>query len=256
MTPFRIIDQVYYVGTAGLGSYLITSDAGHVLIDGALPESAAQIAKHIEELGFSLRDVRYILNTHAHYDHCGGLAELQRRTGAKLVASQADKPALESGACRGSDNTSAPNPKVQRVIADGGQLTVGPVTLTAHLMPAHTRGCTSWSLPVHDVGKEYQALFFCSTTVAANRLVGTPTYPGILENYERVFAKAKQLHVDVFLAPHAEFFGLHDKRARLAQGSGPNPFIDPAEYEAFLTKSEASFRSELAQQRAALPAPR
>ena len=251
--PFRIIDNIYYVGTAGLGVYLIATPQGNVLLDGAVPAAVAQIESNIKALGFKLRDTKYLLNSHAHYDHSGGLAQLKRDTGATLVASEGDRSALEGGFYLGWEDRpdlGAPPVQVDRVIADGETLSLGGVTLKANLTPGHTRGCTSWSMPVKHDGKTYQVLFFCSTSVAANRLVGPPQYPGIVDAYERTFAKARMLQVDVFLAPHAEFFGLHEKRARLS-GSGQHPFIDAAEFPAFMARSEADFRTQLAAQQAA-----
>ena len=247
-TPFRMIGNIHYVGTEGLGVYLITTPQGHFLLDGAVAEAAPQIEKNIQTLGFKLRDVKYLLNSHAHFDHSGGLAQLKQATGATMVASEGDRSALEGGFYLGSaDNHSfdAPPVKVDRTIADGATLTLGGTTLKANITPGHTRGCTSWSMPVEHDGKTYQVLFFCSSSVAANRLAGPPQYPHIVADYEKTFAKAKTFQVDVFLAPHPEFYGMQAKRARLA-GGGANPFIDPREFAAHLAQSEAAFRKQLA----------
>jgi len=252
-TPFAVIGNIYYVGTAGLAAYLITTPQGHVLLDGCLPESAEQIKRNITALGFELRDIKYLLNSHAHYDHSGGLAELKAATGAKLIASEGDKSALEGGFYLGSNtdhSLDAPPVKVDRVIQDRAQVSLGGTTLTANATPGHTRGCTSWSMPVQAAGTTYQVLFFCSATVAANRLVAPPQYPGIVSDYEHTFAKVRKLKVDVFLAPHPEFFHMREKRERLGQ-SELNPFVDPGEFRLFIDRAEESFRKDLAQQRAA-----
>ena len=251
-TPFRVIGNIHYVGTEGLASYLITTPQGHILIDGASPQSAALIEKNIVALGYSLRDVRYLLNSHAHFDHSGGLAQLKKDTGAKLVASEGDRSALEGGFYLGYEDNhtlDAPPVQVDRAINDGDRVTLGNVTLTANITPGHTRGCTSWSMPVSEAGREYQVLFFCSSSVALNRLVGPPQYPGIVADYERTFARARTLHVDVFLAPHPEMIGLEDKRARL-RPEGANPFVDSSAFGAFIAESEADFRRQLAAQQA------
>jgi metallo-beta-lactamase class B len=254
-TPFRIIGNIYYVGTEGLGSYLIRTEQGHILLDGGLVESAPLIAKNIEALGFALTDVKILLNSHAHFDHSGGLAELKRRTGARLVASEADKSALESGSYLGSEadhSLDSVPVAVDRAIRDGAQVKLGDTTMTANLTPGHTRGCTSWSMSVREAGQTSRVLFFCSASVALNRLIAAPQYPGIVHDYQTTFERAKHMRVDVFLAPHAEFFHLADKRERLGK-TAANPFIDPREFPSFIEKAEADFRTQLAAQRAATP---
>jgi metallo-beta-lactamase class B len=236
--PLRIIDNVYYVGSEGLSSFLITSPAGHILVDGTLAENVAQIEANIKKLGFRLGDVKFLVNSHAHWDHAGGLAQLKRDTGAQLIASAGDKPLLE----RGGDKM--PAVKVDRVIADGERVTVGTAALTAHLTPGHTPGCTSWSTRAGGA----EVLFFCSATVAANRLTGTPTYPGIVDDYRRTFARARKFAVDVFLAPHPEMFHLAEKRARVREGA-PNPFVDRGELARMLDELEKDFERELATQK-------
>jgi metallo-beta-lactamase class B len=256
MEPFRVIGNIHYVGTHGLAAYLITSPAGHILLDAALAESATQIERNITALGFRLSDVRVLLNSHAHYDHSGGLAQLKRATGAKLIAMQGDRSALEGGFYLGSEGDRSLDSvpvKVDRTVRDGEKVSLGDTMLTANLTPGHTRGCTSWSTTVTEAGKKHRVLFFCSASVAANRLVAPPQYDGIVRDYRRTFARAKRMKVDVFLAPHPEFFRMHEKRQRL--GTGPNPFVDPAEFAVFIAKAEADFQEQLAvQQRAAAAA--
>lgn len=254
-TPFHVIGNIYYVGTQGLAAYLITSAAGHILLDAGLAESASQVERNITTLGFQLSDVRILLNSHAHYDHSGGLAQLKRTTGAKLIASVGDRSALERGVYLGSedDRSLASVPvQVDRAVRDGEKVQLGSTVVTANLTPGHTRGCTSWSTTVTEAAKKYRVLFFCSATVAANRLVAPPQYPGIVRDYERTFARSKRMKVDVFLAPHPEFFRMDEKRQRL--GAGDNPFIDPAEFAAFIAKAEADFRQQLASQKSAAAA--
>ena len=254
--PFRIGGNLYYVGTAGLGAYLLTSPQGHVLIDGAMPTSAKMIEANIERLGFKPGDVKVLLNTHAHFDHAGGLAELKKDTGAKLYAAAGDRQALETGTYVGSEDVKAFDfapVKVDHVLKDGEQVRLGNIVLTAHLTPGHSGGCTTWTFPVKIDGAERQALLYCSTSVAANRLVSKtkgPQYPGIVADYEATFAKLKTMQADVFLAPHAEQFGLGAKRAKLA-AAGPNPFVDPGELQRTVAASEAAFRADLAKQQEA-----
>ena len=252
MKPFHIVGNVYYVGTAQLGSYLIVTPAGDILIDGALPESAPQIERNVASLGFRMRDIKFLLNTHAHYDHAGGLPELKRASGAVMVASAADAPHLRDGftdSFGAGWDTSVPGVTVDRIIKDGEQLSLGGTVLTAHVMPGHTRGCTTWTAPVSEAGKTYNVLFYCSTSVPGYKLVNNPVYPQIAEDYQRSFVIAQRLPCDVFLANHAGFFHMHDKLARGKPGAR-NPFIDPAEYRAFVRNSEREFENELRRQRA------
>ena len=249
--PFRIIGNVYYVGAAGVSSFLITSPQGHVVLDGGLTETAPQIEKNITALGFRLKDVKYLLNSHAHYDHCGGLAELKRASKAQVVASEADAPTLISGHQlsygKGQSDAQFPAVPVDRVIADGGTVSLGGVTLTAHLTPGHTKGCTTWTMPVSDNGRTYQVVFYCSTTVAGNQLVGNSKYPGILADYQHSFALLRNLPCDVFLAPHPDFFHMAEKLEELKAGNR-NAFVDPSELRRFVAASEEDFQAELARQ--------
>lgn len=253
--PFKIADNLYYVGSAGISTFLITTPKGHILIDGGMPGTAKQIEASITTLGFKPTDVKVLLNTHAHFDHAGGLAALKADTGAKLAASAGDRPALETGTYPGSEDIKAFNfapVKVDRVLKDGDTVGVGGEVLIAHVTPGHTAGCTTWTFPVKIEGKPAQAIVYCSTSVAANRLVSKtrgPQYPGIVADYEKSFATLKSLKADIFLAPHGEQFDMDEKRARL--GKGPNPFVDPTELQVRTAASEQAFRQDLAKQQEA-----
>ena len=245
--PFRILGNVYYVGTAGLGPYLVADPKGHVLIDGGLPESAPLIAANIRALGFRPEDVRYLLINHAHFDHSGGLAELKALTGAQLVASAGDKDDLESGRVAGRPELGETAPvKVDRVVDDGATLRLGETKLTAHLTPGHTRGCTSWSLR----SGTKTVLFACSLSVAGQKLAGDPTYPHAAADFRRSFAKLKAMKADVFLNFHPEFFDLAGRRARQIQGEA-DAFVDPAELRRQVERAESAFEAELARQQGA-----
>ena len=205
------------------------------------------MARNIAALGFKPGDVRWILNSHAHFDHAGGFAELKRLTGAKLAASAADTLALERGVYPGSEDRNVlnfPPVKVDRMLKDGDTVSVGGLTLTAHLTPGHTAGCTTWTFPVVQAGRRLQAIYYCSTSVAANRLTPNPQYPGIVADYRRTFAALKRYKADVFLAPHPEQFGLAEKR-----GKGlPAALIDPTELQRRVAASQADFERDLAKQ--------
>jgi metallo-beta-lactamase class B len=250
--PFTVIGNIHYVGTAGVSAFLITTPDGHFLIDGILPQSVPQITANIHALGYDVRDVKYLLNSHAHFDHAGGLAGLQRLSGATMVASAADKPALEAGdiGYGPSSGMRFPPVRVDRVIGDGESLTLGGVTLTAHLTPGHTEGCTSWSMDVAGADRaRHTAFFHCSATVAGQSLA-PESYPGMVEAFRSTFARIRELRADVFLANHENFFELDARRARQRAGE-PNAFVDPDALRAFNAELEAAFEAELARQQAA-----
>ncbi|WP_213287185.1 subclass B3 metallo-beta-lactamase [Bradyrhizobium sp. sGM-13] len=251
--PFKMIGNVYYVGTDGLASYLITSPQGHILVDTVMPESTAQIKANIEKLGFKITDVKYLLNTHAHIDHTGGLAEMKQSSGGQMVAGEADKSLLEGGYYPGAQDDTAlafPPVKVDRTVREGDTVAVGDVTLTARETPGHSPGCTSWAFSVKDGDATRSVLIFCSGTVALNRLVTNPTYSGIVTDYRKTFARAKDIKPDVLLAPHPEMYKMAEKRAKLAEG-GPNPFVSPGEFNAYAATLEKAFEDALAKQTAA-----
>jgi metallo-beta-lactamase class B len=252
MAPFRVFDNLYYVGSAGISAWLITSPRGHILLDVGMPAYAASVEANIRALGFRLRDVKVILNTHAHFDHAGGIARLKRATGARVLISAGDRAAVERGVYIGSEDEKDfrfPPTRVDQIVRDGDRISVGGDTLTANLTPGHSAGCTSWTMPVASNGVRQSAIFFCSASVAANRLVPNPQYPGIVADYQRSFDRLRTVYADVFFAPHAEQFDLLSKRARLQAGQ-PNPFVQPGELQRFVAGADSSFRRSLAQQQA------
>lgn len=252
--PYRVVGNVYYVGSQGLSSYLITSSEGHVLLDaGMSPEGAKLVEANIVALGFKLSDVKILLNTHAHYDHAGGLAQLKADTGAKLYASSQDKPALEKGRHFGDNEnglTPFPAVKVDRTVGEGQKVKLGETTLVAHLTPGHTIGGTTWTMSVTEKGRPLNVVFFNSISVAGNALVGNKTYPKIVSDYRATFAKLKLMPADVFLPAHEEQGDLLAKRQRVLRGDN-NAFIDPTELGRFVAASEAAFNKELARQQGA-----
>lgn len=250
--PFKVIGNIYYVGTTGVSSWLITTPDGHYLLDGALPQTSPQIIANIKALGFDIRDVKYLLNSHAHFDHAGGLAALQKASGATMVASAADRAPLEMGHITygPTSNISVPPVRVDRVVGEGDRLSLGGVILTAHLTPGHTPGCTSWSMDVRgDDGKLHRAFFHCSTTTGGQALV-PESYPGMIANYRATFVYVRTVKADIFLANHANFFNLADKRARQAAGDA-NAFVDAGALQAFNAQSERDFNDALTKEQAA-----
>src|ERR1051325_2868937 len=249
--PFRIIGNIYYVGASDVTSYLIVTPKGHILLDSGFVETVPQIQQNIAQLGFKLRDVKILINSHAHYDHAGGLAKLKQLTGARLIVSAADAKLLAAGG-KGDfafgDKFTYPPVRADRLIGDWDEITLGGVKLVAHLTPGHTKGNTTWTTKVQDGGKEYNIVFAGSTSAPGYTLVDNAKYPMIAEDYLLTFWRMRALPCDVFLAPHGMFFSLKEKSQLLAEGKQPNPFIDPEGYKTYLKESEAEFRDKLDKQ--------
>lgn len=247
--PFQVIDNVYFVG-AGTSSFLITTPAGHFLLDGGLAETAPQIIANIERLGFDIEDVRILLNSHAHFDHSGGLAALKAASGAYLYASEGDREALESGHIAygpAAAIDAAPVP-VDHVVRDREAVRLGGVTMTALVTPGHTQGCTSWLLDVRDsAGEARRVIFHCSSSVGGQSLA-PESYPGQVADYRSAFTRIeREVRADVFLANHPEFFDMAARRARQAAGE-PDAFVDPGALQTFNARMRAAFEAELARQ--------
>jgi metallo-beta-lactamase class B len=254
--PFRIVDNIHYVGTADLSSFLITTPAGHILIDTAYDPKAAVIVGSIKALGFDVRDVKLLLTTQAHLDHVGGHAEIKRRSAAQVLAADADKPVIEAGGINdyflGAKNA-FPAVKVDRVVHDGEVVSLGGVTLTAHITPGHTKGTTTWTMSVRDSqGRLRHVAVVGSTTVLDGvRLVDNREYPLIAADFSRTFRVLEQLPCEVFLAAHLSAFGGEAKAEAAAQGKGDQAFIDPEGCRASIQRSKKAFETELERQRTA-----
>ncbi|VIO78529.1 BJP family subclass B3 metallo-beta-lactamase [Bradyrhizobium ivorense] len=252
--PFNLIGNIYYVGTDGIAVYVIKTSQGLILMDTAMPQSTGMIKDNIAKLGFKPGDIKIILNTHAHLDHTGGFAEIKQETGAQLIAGERDKPLLEGGYYPGDEKNADlgfPPVKVDRTVKEGDKVTLGDVTLIAHATPGHSPGCTSWEMTVSDGGRDRTVLFFCSGTVALNRLVGNPTYSGIVDDYRSTFAKVKAMKVDVLLGPHPEVYDMQAERAQMKDGAA-NPFVRPGENATYVGGLEQDFDKQFAKQTAAL----
>jgi metallo-beta-lactamase class B len=249
--PYRITDNIYYVGTEAVGVYLITTPMGHILLDGATEKGALVVEANIKALGFKLGDVKYLIETHAHIDHVGGLARLKKDTGAIVVASAADRNALENGVHDVQTTYGVwhfPAVKVDQTIGEGGQISLGSVTLTAHMTPGHTKGCTSWTTQVTDKGVSRSVLFFGSMTTGGNVLVNNGTYPNIVADYRLSFRRLKALKADILLTNHPEFADLDAKWAA-QKADKANAFVDPQALSRLIVKSEADFNAQLAKEK-------
>jgi metallo-beta-lactamase class B len=265
--PFRIIGNIFYVGASDVTSFLITTPDGHIVIDGGFIDTAPMIAANIQKLGFKLKDVKILLNSHAHFDHAGGIAELKELTAARFLASREDAALIAAGGhgdFHFHDTLTFRPAQADQIIQDGEAVRLGGVTLIAHLTPGHTKGCTTWTMQVKDGGalplserstapKIFDVVFIGSTTINPGvKLLNEPNYKNIAADYARTFGVLKSLHCDVFLGPHANFFGMDSKRERLKQGALPNPFIDPGAYTAFIKKTEDAYLHQLEEERRAV----
>jgi metallo-beta-lactamase class B len=253
---FKLIGNVCWVGTYDLSTYLITTDAGHILINTGFEDTVPLIVAGVEQLGFKMADVKILLATHAHFDHVAGLAALKRLTGAQMWMSVADAVLLEDGGKSdfrfGDDaSTNFAPVRVDRRLADQDTIALGGVTLTAHHHPGHTKGATSFTLTVREAGRDYRVVIANMGSINPGVTVsGMPKYPTIAADYARTFAAQKSLPVDVFLASHAAQFGMHEKY-QPADAYDPNRFVDPQGYRAAVERLEGLYLEQLARERAA-----
>jgi metallo-beta-lactamase class B len=257
--PFRVFGDTYYVGTKGLAAVLIASDAGLILIDGALPQSAPLIDANIRNLGFRTEDVRLILNSHEHYDHAGGIAALQRASGATIAASAPAARALQQGYPTSEDPQYASGLKLRfapvrnvRVIADGEGLRVGPLEVTAHFVPGHTPGATMWTWKSCEGGRCLNVVYSDSLTPVSDdgfRFTGDATRPSIVKTFRRSIARLEAVPCDVLLAPHPEFIDMTGKLARRKQQPDANPFVDATACKAYATGAHKRLDQRVASER-------
>ena len=242
--PHKVIGNVYFVGSAELASFLITTPQGDILINSDFEATVPVIRASVEKLGFKFTDIKIMLGSHAHGDHMEGDAMVKELSGARVMAMEQDVPLL-----RKMTPGNKPHP-IDRILKDGDQVTLGGTTLTAHLTAGHTPGCTTWTTKVDENGKSYNVLIVCSVGINPGYvLVNNKDYPSIADDYARSFKVLRTLPVDVFLGAHGSFYGLQAKYAKLQQG-GANPFIDPAGFKAYLDDKEKAFTTELAAQKA------
>ena len=224
--PHRVVGNLYYVGSRGLASYLITTPKGHILINSSLESSVPLIRDSVEKLGFHFNDVKILLISHAHWDHCAGSALLKEQTGAKYFVMEQDAAVIESGGKADFQYGDSPDTyykpaKVDRVLHDGDQVRLGDAVLVAHLTPGHTKGTTTWTMKVGDGGKSYDVVIVGSPNVNPGyKLVGNAQYPQIAQDYERTFQVLKGLPCDIFLGAHGSYYGMEAKFARGESGRG------------------------------------
>ena len=243
----QVMDNLYFVGTGGLGTFLITTPEGHILINTDFERTIPMIERSMAELGFDLADIKIILGSHAHGDHQAADVFLRERIGAQIMIMEEDVETWQRM------NRGAGEVQIDRILHDGEKVMLGGTTLVAHLTPGHTQGCTSWGMELEENGRTYNALIVCSFGVNNGyNLIDNPNYPNQAEDYRTTFAKARAMPVDVFLGSHGSFYGLRGKYETLQRRNegDPNPFVDHAGYLSYIDQYEQRFQAMLeAQQR-------
>jgi metallo-beta-lactamase class B len=240
---FRIAGNLYYVGTADLAIYLITTPQGNILINSNFEQDLPLLKKSIAGLGFKYEDTKILLISHAHGDHDAAIGLIKRETGAKLEVMQQDVASEES------TGRGRPGAHVDRVLHDGDTVELGGSKWTAHLTPGHTPGCTTWTAQVQDGGRTLNVVIIGSPNVNAGYyLVGNKNYPQIAEDYVKTFAVLRSLPCDVFLGAHGAYFGLLAKYEKFKAGD-KNAFIDPQGYKDYVASKDAEFRTEWERQK-------
>lgn len=238
--PHKIMDNVYYVGTKELATFLITTPQGHILMNSNYEAGVPVIKAGVEQLGFKFSDIKILIAGHAHPDHVEADAMVKEMTGAQVIVGRIEVERTKEFKPKGKEHP------IDRVVEDGEKVTFGGVTLTAHVMPGHTRGCLAWSMDMTEGGKTYKGFIECSLN---GQFVATlDQYPGILDDFRATYKKARTMPVEVFLSSHASFYGLPAKYEKLKsrKPGDPNPFIDPQGYLAHVDEFEKSFEAALA----------
>lgn len=247
---------LYYVGSEDLAAYLIVTPAGDILINSNLVSSPPLIKKSVETLGFHWSDIKILLISHAHYDHCAGSAEILRETHAKYEVMAQDVSVVQSGGHTdfnyATDKSMGfPPAHVDRLLHDGSMVSLAGVTLTAHLTAGHTKGTTTWTFDMPDSGRTRHVVIVGSPNVNPGyKLVHNTRYPQIAVDYKHEFEVLRKLPCDIFLGAHGGYFGLAEKYPRFKAGNR-NAFIDPAGYQAYIVDRQQAFEAELKKQSAA-----
>lgn len=242
--PHRVMDNLYYVGTKELASFLIVTPQGNILMNTGYETSVPVIKASVEKLGFKFSDIKILIAGHAHPDHVGGDAMVKELTGAQVVVGRLDAEKTREFRTGGKEHP------IDRLVDDGETVTLGGTTLTAHVMPGHTRGCLAWTTDLKENGKTYHAFIECSLN--GQFLQVLDNYPGMIDDFRATFKKARTFPVDVFLSSHASFYNMAAKYQKLqARKEGdPNPFVDPQGYKAHVDEYEKSFEAAVARQQA------
>ncbi|WP_462229071.1 subclass B3 metallo-beta-lactamase [Mucilaginibacter sp.] len=250
--PFRIVGNLYYVGTYDLACYLITTPKGHILINTGLADATPMIIQHIESLGFKVKDIKILLATHGHYDHVAGMAELKKLTGAKILINKRDAAVLADGGNSdyvfGGKGMTFPPVKPDGLLDNNDVVKLGDMKITCIPTPGHTPGATSFLFDVKDEKRTYKVLIANMPTVLddANLVTGMPLYPDVAKDYATTFETMRKLQFDIFLASHAAQFNMHQKH-KPGDAYNPDVFIDRKGYDAALDNFYRLYQRKLKQ---------
>jgi len=246
--PVHIVGPIYFVGTRGLGAFLITTSEGHVLMNTGMPSSGPMMVDSIRKLGFKPEDIKLMINGHAHIDHAGAFAFFKEKFGAPLAVMKDDVAAMESGGLNDfkyANDFGYPGVKVDRVLRDGDQIGMGGVLLTAYHTPGHTRGATTWTVNLVVDGRSYVVAFPDGAGFNPGyRIAKNPSYPGIEGDFRRTHHLLEMLKPDIWLAQHNEYYGFEGKRKR-AETEGVKAWIDPEGYRRFIADKKRAFEDEV-----------
>ncbi|MEN1927695.1 subclass B3 metallo-beta-lactamase [Luteimonas sp. MJ250] len=241
IAPVRIADGTWHIGTANLSAILVKTPAGAVLIDGGMPQAANMLLRHMADLGVAPGDLKLILLSQAHADHAGPLAEIRRKTGARMAANAESAVLLARG---GSDDIhfgdaiTFPPVQVDRLLLDREVVELGGMRFTGHFMPGHTPGSTAWTWTDRDDGREVRIAYADSLSAPGYQLVGNPRYPRIIEDYRRSFEVVRALPCDLLLTPHPGSSGRNFADPAASKPMGCIEYADTAE-RAFEEQLEA-----------------
>jgi len=238
--PHKIMDNVYYVGTKELATFLITTPQGHILMNSNYEAGVPVIKAGVEQLGFKFSDVKILIAGHAHPDHVEADALVKEMTGAQVIVGRLEVERTKEFKPKGKEHP------IDQTIDDGETFTFGGWSMTAHTMPGHTRGCLAWTMDLKEGGKTYKGFIECSIN---GQFVQTlDQYPGILDDFRATYKKARTMPAELWVSSHASFYGLAEKYAKLEKRgpNDPNPFVDPQGYQAHVNQYEKSFEDALA----------
>lgn len=242
--PHRIADGLYYVGSRGLASYLLTSREGHILINSSFERTVPIIRKNVEDLGLKFTDIKILLCSHAHSDHVEGHALIRELTGARVEVMEGDAEVIRSGGKGQYLYREGWRPcPVDRVLKDRDTVSLGGLTLIARHTPGHTRGCTTWTFPAVDHGRTWNVVIIGSPNVNPGyQLLTNRDYPEIAEDFRKTFRLLKGFPCDIFLGAHGSYYGMEAKVALLKSEPDRNPFIDPQGYQKYVENRDRAFQ--------------